>query len=53
MGCLGLTTGKSPVSVIYCLLIEFMSQKRRLLHQAICSGKEIRNHSINRMGEGF
>ena len=43
----GLTTGKSPVSVIYCLLVEFNGQKRGLLCQAIRSGKEIWNHSIN------
>ena len=43
----GLTTGKSPVSVIYCSLVEFNGQKRGLLCQAIRSGKEIWNHSIN------
>ena len=48
----GLTTGKSPVSVIYCLLVEFNGQKRGLLCQAIHSGKEIWNHSINGMEKG-
>ena len=43
----GLTTRKSPVSVIYCSLIKFKGQKRGLLCQVICSGKEIWNHSIN------
>ena len=43
----GLTTWKSPISVIYCLLVKFNGQKRGLLCQAICSGKEIWNHSIN------
>ena len=43
----GLTTGKSPVSVIYCSLVKFNGQKRGLLCQAIRSGKEIWNHSIN------
>ena len=48
----GLTTGKSPVSVMYCLLVEFYGQKGGLLHQAIHSGKEIWNHSINGIREG-
>ena len=48
----GLTTGKSPVSVIYCSLIEFNSQKWGLLRQAIHSEKEIWNHSINGMEKG-
>ena len=39
MGCVGPTTGKSSVSVIYCLLFEFNSQKRGLPCQLICSGK--------------
>ena len=34
----GLTTGKSPVSVIYCSLVEFNGQKRGLLCQAIRPG---------------
>ena len=46
------TTGKSPVSVIYCSLVEFNGQKRGLLHQAIRSGKEIWNYSINGTEEG-
>ena len=37
----GLTTRKSPVSVIYCLLVKFNGQKRGLLCQVIHSGKEI------------
>ena len=50
MGCLGyITTGKSPVSVIYCSLIEFNGQKRGLLCQVIRSGEKIWNHSINGM----
>ena len=47
----GLTTEKSPVSTIYCLFVEFNG--KNLLHQTICFGKEIWNHSINRMEEGF
>ena len=42
----GLTAEKSPVSVNYCLLIEFNSQERDLLRQAIRSGKEISNHFL-------
>ena len=48
----GLTTRKSPVSVIYCLLAEFDGQKSGLLCQAIRSGKEIWNHSINGTEKG-
>ena len=48
----GLTTEKSPVSVIYCLLAEFDGQKSGLLCQAIRSGKEIWNHSINGTEKG-
>ena len=44
---------KSPVSVIYCSLVEFNGQKVGLLCQATCSGKEIRKHSINGMEKGF
>ena len=51
-GCWGLTTGKSPVSVIYCLLVEFNGQKRGLLYQAIRSGKDIWKHSINGTEKG-
>ena len=46
------TTGKSPVSVIYCLLVKFNGQKRGLLCQAIRSEKEIWNHSINGTKKG-
>ena len=49
----GFTTGKSPVSVIYCLLVEFNSQKEGLLRQAVHSGKEIWNHYINGTEKGF
>ena len=48
----GLTTRKSPVSVIYCSLVKFNGQKRGLLCQAIRSGKGIWNHSINGMEKG-
>ena len=41
------------VGVIYCSLIEFNSQKRSVLCQAIRSGKEIRKHSINVTREKF
>ena len=46
---------KSIVSVTYCSLIEFNCQKRRLLHQEIPSGKEIRKQSIDGTGasQGF
>ena len=40
----GLTTEKSPASVINYLLVEFNNQERGLLRQAIRSGKEISNH---------
>ena len=46
-----LTTWKSPVSVIYCSLIEINHQKMRLLCQAIRFGKEIQKHFINRTGQ--
>ena len=49
---LGLTTGNSPVSVIYCSLIEFNNQKRGLVCQVIHSGKEVWNHSINGTEKG-
>ena len=50
----GLTTEKSPVSVIYCLLVEFKSQERGLLCKAIRSGKEMSNYFfINWTKEGF
>ena len=49
----GLTARKSPVSVIYCSLVEYNHQKRGLLCQEIHSGKEIPKHSINGTGEGF
>ena len=52
MGCLGSYHWKSPVSVIYCLLVEFNGQKRGLLCQAIHSEKEIWNHSINGTKKG-
>ena len=48
----GLTTRKSPVSVIYCSLVKFNGQKRGLLCQAIRSGKGIWNHSINGTEKG-
>ena len=44
---------KSPVGVMYCLLVEFNGQKGGLLFQATCSGKEIWKHSINGTGKGF
>ena len=53
MNVWGLTASKSLVDAIYCLLIEFNHQKRSLLHQMICSGKEIRRHPINETGKGF
>ena len=46
-GCWGLTTWKSLVDVIYCLLVKFNRQKRSLLCQVIRPGKEIPEHSIN------
>ena len=48
----GLTTGKSPVSVINCSLVKFNGQKRGLLCQAIRSVKEIWNYSINGTEKG-
>ena len=52
-GCWGLTTWKSIVCWIYCLLIEFNRQKRSLLRQVIRSGKGIWRHSINATEKGF
>ena len=39
--------------LIYCLLFEYNHKKGGLLHQAVCSGKEIWRHSINGTGKGF
>ena len=50
--CLVASVCVSPVSVIYCSLVEFNSQKRGLQCQAIRSGKEIWNHSINGTEKG-
>ena len=44
----GLITWKTPVSVIYCLLVEFNGQKKLTM-----PGKEILKQSIHRMEEGF
>lgn len=51
-GCLGSYCLKI-MSVIYYYLIKFDHQKRSLLWQAICSGKEIQLHSLNGTGDGL
>ena len=47
------TRKKYLVSVIYCSLVKYNNKKGGSLHQTICSGKEIRKHSINGKGEEF
>ena len=42
MAVWGLTTLKSPIGVIYCLLVEFNCQKRNLLCQMIHSGMNLK-----------
>ena len=52
-GCLRSCCLKSPVSVIYCLLVEFnyhirsLTTTKSLLCQVLHSEKESQNHSIN------